>query len=259
MGRGHGSTALSVAIRYGHLALVKFLLANSSDINLKTGFPSLCTTPLYSALTKCKEEIVKALFAHGADVDEKHLRQAISKHNKQALEMFLAKYGPDRCHSNLLEFAAEVGDTEIFQFLLDKGFDHETAFVKAMEYNHEAIVTLLLAQGSDPDLPSLRESVLGKAITYRRIRIMEILLRHGVKIYPEVLKSAEVFAPKDVTALAKQFPMHSIRKMVMYPSAYIIPEHEHRISDAHLRSTRRRLSWKGKQPNTVGRELRHPV
>lgn len=240
-GRGHESTALSVAARYGHLALVDFLLANGSDINLKTGFSTLWMTPLHLALEKGHNEVIKALLSHGADVDDENLRDAILQHNKKALEMLLAKPRTNKCHINILELAAEIGDTEIFQVLLHEGFDQEQALLKAIEHGQEDIVSLLLAQGTDPDLPSLRESAIGKAIVHRHIGILEVLLHHGAKIYPEDLRSAKVFAPKHIATLAEQFPMHSLSKKSTFPHLYNAWEQEWRAWDDDFGSTRRKL------------------
>jgi len=239
--RGHESTVLSVAARYGYLALVNFLLANGSDVNLKTGCPTLWQTPLYLALEKGHEEVIKALLAHGTDVDDGHLREAVLHRYKKAPEMLLAKYGTDKCQINLLELAAEVGETEIFQMLFDEGFDKEEAFVKAIEHGQEAIVTLLLAHETDPDLPSLRDSAIGKAIAYRHVGVMEVLLRHGAQIYPKDLRFAKVFAPEHIARLAEQFPMHSLSKKAMFPSIYNAWEQGYRTWDDDLGSTRRRL------------------
>jgi ankyrin repeat protein len=128
---------------------VNFLLNNGSNIDLKTGFRSstLWKTPLHLAAGKGHDEVIKTLLAHGADVDEAHLHEAILQRNKKPLEMLLAKYGAENCRSNLLELAAEVGDAEICQMLLDKGFDHEKAVVKAIEFGQDSVVTLLLANG----------------------------------------------------------------------------------------------------------------
>jgi ankyrin repeat protein len=241
-GRGHESTALSVAVTYGHLALVDFLITNGSDVNLKIGFPTLWTSPLHLALEKGHNEVIKALLAHGADVDDKDLREAILQHNKKALEMLLAKHGTDKCHFNLLELAAEVGDTKILQVLSDKGFDQEQALLKTIEHGQEEIVSLLLAQGTDPDLPSLRESAIGKAIVHRHIGILEVLLRHGAKIYPEDLRSAKVFAPEHIATLAEQFPVHPLSKKNTFPALYNAWEQQGwRSWDDDFGSTRRRL------------------
>jgi ankyrin repeat protein len=241
-GRGHEATALSVAATYGHLTLVNFLLNNGSNIDLKTGFrsPTLWKTPLHLAVGKGHDEVIKTFLAHGADVDEEHLHEAILQSNKKPLEMLLAKYGVENCRSNLLELAAEVGDAEICQMLLDKGFDQEKAVVKAIEFGQDAVVTLLLANGLDPDLPTLRDSAINLAISCGQSGIMELLLRHGAHIYPENLKLLDLYAPEHIVALAKQFPVHSLPKREMYPSVYISPP-EARIEDIDYGSTRRRL------------------
>lgn len=91
-----------------------FLLANGSDINLKTGFSILWTSPLLLALEKGHNEVIKALLAHGADVDDENLREAILQHKKKALEMSLTKHETDKCYINPLKLAAEASDVEIF-------------------------------------------------------------------------------------------------------------------------------------------------
>jgi ankyrin repeat protein len=186
------------------------------------------------------DEVIKTLLAHGADVDEEHLHEAILQSNKKPLEMLLAKYGVENCSSNLLELAAEVGDAEICQMLLDKGFDQEKAVVKAIEFGQDSVVTLLLANELDPDLPTLRDSAINLAISGGQSGIMELLLRHGAHIYPENLKLLDLYAPKHIVALAKQFPVHSLPKRKMYPSVYISPP-EARIEDIDYGSTRKRL------------------
>ncbi|KAF3398232.1 putative ankyrin repeat protein [Penicillium rolfsii] len=238
-GRGHESTALSVASRYRHSALVEFLLANGCDVNLKTGYPYLRTSPLHLALEQGHNEVIKALLTHGSDVNDEDLREAILQHNKKGLKMLLVKHGTDKCHINLLEIAAEVGDTEILEGLLDQGFDQEQALLKAIEYGQEEIVSLLLAQGTDPDIPSLRECAIEKAIVHRHISILEMLLHHGAKIYPEVLRSAKLFAPENIATLAEQFPMHPISKPLT--ALYNAWEHGWRARDNDFGSTRRRL------------------
>ncbi|KAJ5524152.1 hypothetical protein N7494_010802 [Penicillium frequentans] len=243
-GEGHETAALSVAARYGHLALVSFLLANGADVNIKTGIPTLWTNPLCLAIEKGHEEVVRRLLAHGADIDDGHIREAILQRNKNALELLLTKHATDKSTSNILDLAAEVGDTETFQMLVDKGFqDPERAFVKAIEFNQEAIITLLLAQGTDPDLPSICESGIGEAIIRRHIGIIEILLRHGARIYPKTLGAAQLFAPKQIAALAEQFPVHSLEKKDMYPSAFKKYEawNQGWRSDNNFGSTRRKL------------------
>ncbi|KAJ5912731.1 hypothetical protein N7504_001614 [Penicillium tannophilum] len=243
-GEGHESAALSVAARYGHLALVSLLLANGADVNIKTGMPTLWTNPLCLAIEKGHEEVVRRLVAHGADIDDGHIREAILQRNKNALDMLLTKHATDKSTFDILELAAEVGDTGTFQMLLDKGFQHpERAFVKAIEFNQKAIIILLLARGINPDLPSICQSGVGEAIIRRHIGIIEILLRHGARIYPKTLGSAQLFAPKQIAALAEQFPVHSLEKEDMFPSAFEKYEAwgQGWRSDNDFGTTRRRL------------------
>ncbi|KAJ5491893.1 hypothetical protein N7453_009990 [Penicillium expansum] len=217
--RWHVSTALSVAARLGHLDLVTFLLANDSDVKATTS--SLWETALYLAIANGHEEVIEVLLAHGADVEGGHISTAIEQRNKKLLEMLIIKYGTENRQTNFLELAAEAGDTEIFQILFDKGFkDQEKAFLKAIECGQEEIVALLLTQGTDPDLPTIGECAIGKAIVHRDVGIMELLLCHGAHIYPETLRSAKTFAPGHIAKLAEQFPVHPLEKKAIYPSIY---------------------------------------
>lgn len=240
--RGHVSTALSVAARLGHLDLVTFLLANDFDVEVITGASSLWETALYLAISKGHEEVVEVLLAHGADVEGGHVSAAIEQSNKKSLEMLITKHGTENCQTNFLELAAEAGDTEIFQILFDKGFeDQEKAFLKAIECGQEEIVALLLSRGTDPDLPTIGECAIGKAIVHRAVGIMELLLCHGAHIYPETLRGAKTFAPGHIAKLAEQFPVHSLGKKAMYPSLYQPSGQGGRSLDNDWGSTQRRL------------------
>ncbi|KAJ5765756.1 hypothetical protein N7520_005315 [Penicillium odoratum] len=219
--RGYVSTALSVAARYGHLDLVTFLLANESAVKITTSASSVEETDLYLAIWGGHNKVVKVLLAHGADVEGGHISAAITNCNKESVEMLVSKHGTENCPTDLLELAAEAGETETFQFLLDKGFeDQEKSFLTAIEYGEEEIVALLLSRGVDPDLPTIRECAVGKAIFYRNVGIIRLLLRHGAHIYPETLRGAKSFAPRHIAKLAEQFPVHSLGKKAMYPSIY---------------------------------------
>ncbi|KGO41766.1 hypothetical protein PEX1_031150 [Penicillium expansum] len=237
--RWHGSIALSVAARLGYLDLVTFLLANDSDVKATT--PSLRETALYLAIANGHEEVIEMLLAHGADVEGGHISTAIEQRNKKSLEMLIIKYGTENRQTNFLELAAEAGDTEIFQILFDKGFkDQEKAFLKAIEYGQEEIVVLLLSRGTDPDLPTIGECAIGKAIVHRDVDIIELLLCHGAHIYPETLRSAKTFAPGHIAKLAEQFPVHPLEKKAMYPSIYQ-PSKQGGRWDNDLGSAQRRL------------------
>ncbi|KAJ5992179.1 hypothetical protein N7451_007903 [Penicillium sp. IBT 35674x] len=213
-GKGRESAALSVAARYGHLALVSFLLANGTDVNIKTGMPTLWTNPLCLAIEKGHEKVVRRLLTHGADIEDGHIREAILQRNKNALEMLLTKHTTDKLTFNILELAAEVGETEVFQMPLDKGFQHpEWASVKAIEFYEEAI------KGIKPDLASICGSGVGEAMIRRHIGIIEILLRHRARIYPKTCVCATLCS-KANSSIDKTFPVHSLEKKDMFPSAF---------------------------------------
>jgi ankyrin repeat protein len=199
----YSPTALASAATHGHLALVKLLLDKGSDIDCKTSRG----TPLCLAVKNNHEDVIEALVTRGADVSTDILRLAVLNYNKKALELLLANFEHGTCQINLLELAAREGDMEIFKVLMDKGFDREEALVVAIQYDQERIVTFLLEQGTDPDVPSLDKRATSHALSSSRIGILETLLRHGAHIDPECLKRAQLFAPAHIVTLANKFPL----------------------------------------------------
>lgn len=246
-GRGYESSALSVAVRHGDITMVNHLLAHGADVNLGTGFSNSRKTPLYMALDKNHNEVCKTLLAHGADIENDTVLEAISQRNKPALRMLLTKHRMKNCPIDLLEEAAATGDTEIFQILFDGGFNKEAALLEAINRGQEDIVTHLLAHGTNVDLPSLRESAVGVVIANRNVGIMRALLRHGARAFPEDLKAARLFAPEHIVKLAEEFPVHSRSKRDMYPEPFALykawkeSQEGWRSWDQDWGSTRRRL------------------
>ncbi|OOQ82676.1 hypothetical protein PEBR_37862 [Penicillium brasilianum] len=243
-GQGYESTALSVAVSYGDVTMVNHLLSHGADVNLQTGSRTRGRAPLYMALEKNDNEVGKVLLAHGADIDDEHVREAIYQRNKIALKMLLAKHEMHECPINLLDVAAATEDTDVFQILLDAGFNEEAALLEAINRGQEEIVTLLLAHGTDHDLPSLCKSAVGVVIANRDVGLMRVLLRYGAHAYPEDLEAARLFAPEHIVKLAEKFPLHSRRKRDMYPGPFVAynASQEGWLSvDQDWGSTRRRL------------------
>jgi ankyrin repeat protein len=60
-----GWTALHVAINYGHINIVEYLVNNGADVEARYGPEN--NTPLMLATSKGDEEIVRFLLSRGAD------------------------------------------------------------------------------------------------------------------------------------------------------------------------------------------------
>jgi hypothetical protein len=122
-----GFTALEWAVRFGHIDIVKILLANGGDIharNYDIGCP-----PLTWAAAKGHTDIVEVLLDN--------------------LECMLSGEGA-------LSAAAKEGHTDILRTLLDRGADAdgknklgETALMGAAKKGHIDIVKVLIASGAD--------------------------------------------------------------------------------------------------------------
>ncbi len=95
-----GRTALIISIQEGHLEIVKILLKNNPDPNLRDEDSG--TTPLISAIRSQNIEIVFLLLAAGADINRK-----------------------DNQGNTALTLAKEIGNTKIIQLLIDVGIKED--------------------------------------------------------------------------------------------------------------------------------------
>ena len=129
-----GRTPLSWAAQNGHEAVVKLLLVNNAEVNLKDTVYG--QTPLTRAALIGHEAIVKLLLVNSAEIDSQDI------------------FG-----RTPLSWAAEMGQKDVFKLFVDKGadIDLKDAHIRAplsyaAENGHEAILKLLLADNADVNL-----------------------------------------------------------------------------------------------------------
>ncbi len=123
-------TPLHIACELENLDVISMLLKYRADPNAHR---NLKYTPLYYALGKSKNDVVKVLFEHGAEinvdyVEEKLIIGNITKYSQSTVEMLLP-YASNRQKSRVLQFIAYSDsvetdhDIEIAKLLLKAGAD----------------------------------------------------------------------------------------------------------------------------------------
>jgi hypothetical protein len=155
----NGDTALHVAVRNGHKTTVQLLLENEADVN------AMCITERSTRLDK-RLETVEAVFEQvrrghkGAfDIYTRHLLGS----DEDGLEILAQQLREMGCNitetspgHTALHMAAEYGEHEIAELLLDYGADIDaqgknsvTPLQLASREGHEQVVRLLLERGAD--------------------------------------------------------------------------------------------------------------
>jgi ankyrin repeat protein/ribosomal protein L40E len=173
-----GTTPLHIAAGHGRFDIVKILVENGANVNVKDlmGF-----TPLHSAILGNHLAIVKFLIENGADVNAK-------------VENCLTKW--NWCTS--LHLAAFAGDPNIIRFLIDRGADLNakdgaglTPLHIAARYGHPSVVELLIHHGADVNAKSntgstpLHEAIEGLASARepqaldKYLNVAKLLIDHG--------------------------------------------------------------------------------
>ena len=123
----YGRTPLEMAVRGGHVELVRLLLASGADVNLKGEIS------LHIAAEKGYKEIAGLLLDNGAEVNARDGGGETPLHKA-------ASYGPREVVSLLLANGAEVNAKD----LAGRAPLHEAAMCKRID-----IAAMLLAQGAD--------------------------------------------------------------------------------------------------------------
>ncbi|MGF1578371.1 MAG: ankyrin repeat domain-containing protein [Gemmataceae bacterium] len=115
----YGATALSFASDQGHLEVVKVLVRNKADVNVKDSFYK--ATPLTWALSKDHPKVVGVLLKAGAKGADKALITAVSARNGEMIEVVLrnGKLKPATLNRAVVAAATE-GDVKAVRLLLKK-------------------------------------------------------------------------------------------------------------------------------------------
>ena len=198
-----GDTALSDAVRFGHVKVVRELLAASAQVN--PGSASDATEPLMSAALHNHIEVTELLVLSGADVDFRKgplnaLQTAAGKGHVELAKMLMAAKADvnadiaDAHGRTALQAAAGSGSVELVQILLAANADvnakpariaGETALHAAAAGGHLEVVRILLASQADINaLTSLDGggTALQAAAGHGHLEIVHELLAAGAEI-----------------------------------------------------------------------------
>ena len=161
----YGVTPLSLACTNQNAAMVEKLLNAGADPN---GVPA-GTPVLMTAARTGNVDIVKALLAHGANVNAKEgargqtaLMWAVAEKHPEVARLLIDQRADVHARSasgfTPLLFAAEQGDLDSARILLDAGADVNdaapedgSALIVATHSGHEALALFLLEKGANPN------------------------------------------------------------------------------------------------------------
>jgi ankyrin repeat protein len=160
-----GRAPLSSAAGYGHLEMVRLLLAKGADVNQGAGFHGCA---LQEASAQGYKEVVELLLASGADTNAKNgthtsaLKAASARGHVQVVMLLLNEganyYGLRIQYNSALRAASSNGHKEVVKLLLNthlfeidaeisaRGACYHGALEEASSNGHEGVVRLLLTQ-----------------------------------------------------------------------------------------------------------------
>ncbi|EQB52672.1 hypothetical protein CGLO_07683 [Colletotrichum gloeosporioides Cg-14] len=181
----------------GHTKIVKLLIANGADVNLKDPFDR---TALHMAASGGYVEIVQLLLDANAEVNamtteyETSLGWTCSSGHLKVVRLLLdwgaVMNPPGGMSVNVLQLACSYGHVEIVRLLLNKGADvhglgenSESPLESAASYGDVRIVSLLLQHGASLTLlPNQIGDALQSAAARGDERTMRILLDAGMPV-----------------------------------------------------------------------------
>lgn len=195
-----GVTPVYIASQDGLEDIVKLLVKNGADVNLSNRTRH---SPLHEAIAGGHLTVAEFLLNNGAD---KHAVDAMgvtiwheaAGNGDVALLDLLVKYevslrrdGHEQVDNVMarhpFHYAAVEGKTAFIQAMLDRDLvdvnlvdaDSCSAIYYAAANGHAGVLQVLLENGGDANLASIRRSPLHCATEWRRVKCVKLLLAHG--------------------------------------------------------------------------------
>jgi ankyrin repeat protein len=211
----NGRTALMMAVEQDQPKIVNALLNKSADVNAATGEG---VTALMLAAEKGRTGLVQLLLEKGINVNAKDEegRTPLSVAAKRG-HFSIAKLLRDRGAKATLPVAAELGDLDEVQRLVNKGADINakddegaTALINACAQGHADVARLLLKNGADVNAENRYAwTALIVAAWKGYPEVVKILLDFGADVRPKndlcrtALESAQEEGHPEIVALLK--------------------------------------------------------
>lgn len=181
----NGNTVLIRSIdRKTPKALVELILDSGIDVNTKNAEG---TSPMFQCVSMQRLDIAHLLLDRGADPNlpgPKHLLWP-STYQPSFLRLLLSRGADYHKAPGIMELATSVNSIESVRILLNSGVDPNakkdgvyTPLCSAIRDNRPDIVTLLLANGADPNVPA-SEYPCFKCVTHQRAQFLPQLIEAG--------------------------------------------------------------------------------
>jgi ankyrin repeat protein len=179
-----GFTALIYAAKNNDPEILKLLLSNKADVNLRglnDNFDDLdWTTALFAAVSEGQLKIVKILLSNGADVNQRKTHR---------LKRIRSNLPTIRDGETALMYATIKNDLEIMKLLILNGADvnaksgrHYAAFRFALDLDHLEASKLLISNGLDFHDYDKYTCPLSLAAQKQNLEIIKLLLFKGASV-----------------------------------------------------------------------------
>jgi ankyrin repeat protein len=191
----NGWTPLHMAADKGELDIVKLLVANGADVNVKMqreGHKD--RTPKSYALGRNYKEIVEFLYAHGADIPRIHL--AAYRGDLETVKSLIeggTEVDANDDDGTPLHYAAMAGHEAVARFLIDSDANIHAGNRNGWTPLHFAaiggsaeVARMLVAKGADVEVMSDNgQTPLLRAASEGNKRVIEVLLDNGAGVNTE--------------------------------------------------------------------------
>ncbi|GAX25889.1 hypothetical protein FisN_6Hh073 [Fistulifera solaris] len=204
--RGHGKSALHMAVVQNHIDIVRILVEHGAQVNSDT------SPPLSLAVSHGHSEITALLLQHGADPNSVDafgitpLLAAIAKRRLDLVQLLLQYKAKVNASTTVLQqtplFLAILSEqVDMVQLLIEHGADVSvqdprgcTPLFMAISKNHNDMVHLLLKHGADTDTKNwVGSSPLLMAVKKGNCDMVQALLQHNATIVEDKETTTPLF------------------------------------------------------------------
>ncbi|KAK7747396.1 hypothetical protein SLS53_001650 [Cytospora paraplurivora] len=165
-------------------AVIELMLNYGSDPNGKNGEG---TSPMSQAISAHRLDLAQILLDRGADPNLPGPKHPLwpSCYHPDFLKLLLSRGADPALAPGIMEFATSINNAESVRILLDAGVDPNakkdgvyTPLCSAIRDDRAEIVSLLLANGADPNLPSAQHPCF-KCVTHQRAHLLPQVVDAG--------------------------------------------------------------------------------